>query len=847
MISGAVIPGTCYASLRFRPIYWLRFVMPVALLLACLMVTFPAFSQTDEQTDFRITLANWSLELDRLEQRIGDDVLGDAAAQAISVRLAWVTREAEVARDKARIVLENRTEQLAALGPAPENGNEPEEIAKARRGLTEAVAFAKSNMALAELTITRTGNLLDALADRRRSRLLEFVFSSSPLPYSFETIKTAVPDFFHLLGEIAALPGTWWVSLPPEKRSPMVFVALFLMLTIGIGVTWFLRRLVLSRIGPYATEIQPAYSRRLLAAVADGLAKGIVPAGVLIAIVARTQMESASIYGPFGDLIGTSAAYLVLFLLVTALPHSVLLPEFPGWRLTRIPAPRARDIMRHVYLIAALFCAGEFVFDLARHVPSIGAALTEPLRSVLTFGLNIAQGLVVLSLLRTRHWVLDPPDETQRDALDDEGEQSLSKSEETDEEEDGVQRVDRNIFWHGLRVLLVCLALAGMIAPALGYVSLGNYLLNNMLGSACVLALLYILRGLFREVIGLVTGSLILRDRLGMPYIARRRIKLYLRFGVDLVMLILGIAVVAPRWGVPAEDLAAGLTIALGSFTVGSFEFSILEIGLAILSFFIVMGLTGASKRFLDERFLPETQIDPGLRHSITAGVGYVGFILAALIAVMAAGVDLTNLALIAGALSVGIGFGLQGIVNNFVSGVILLIERPIKVGDWVVVGEHEGFVKQINMRATEIETWQRASVIVPNADLLSFAVTNWTHKDKLGRVDVRVSVAQDSDPDHVERILTEIGAAHERVRRFPQPAAYMFEIAPDRLVYELRVFTSDILWIFVIQNELFKEILRRFREEGITVPHSRQVVHWVEGDQPTPTGPPKEMLSDKS
>ena len=139
-------------------------------------------------------------------------------------------------------------------------------------------------------------------------------------------------------------------------------------------------------------------------------------------------------------------------------------------------------------------------------------------------------------------------------------------------------------------------------------------------------------------------------------------------------------------------------------------------------------------------------RVDVGVRNSIRTVVGYAGVALAALIGVSAAGIDLSNLALIAGGLSLGIGFGLQNVVSNFVSGLILLAERPFKVGDWIVAGPVSGTVKKISVRATEIETFQRQTVILPNSELINSAVANWTHRNKLGRVDIAVNVAYGSD-----------------------------------------------------------------------------------------------------
>jgi len=259
------------------------------------------------------------------------------------------------------------------------------------------------------------------------------------------------------------------------------------------------------------------------------------------------------------------------------------------------------------------------------------------------------------------------------------------------------------------------------------------------------------------------------------------------------------------------------------------------EIVFGVITFFVILALTGTTKRTLSERVLPQTQIDEGVQHSITAGIGYAGFVIAAALAIAVMGVDLSNIAIIAGALSVGIGFGLQNIVNNFVSGLILLIERPIKAGDWVVVGDKEGFVKQVSMRATEIETWHRASVIIPNSDLLSSALQNWTLRDKYGRVDMDIGVSLDSDPKVIEKVLLQVARRHPRVVRWPQPAVLLMAVGESRLQFQLRVYSDDIVWQWFIASDLRVEAVRRFKDEGIVIPFDQQVVHLERGDPRAP------------
>ena len=209
----------------------------------------------------------------------------------------------------------------------------------------------------------------------------------------------------------------------------------------------------------------------------------------------------------------------------------------------------------------------------------------------------------------------------------------------------------------------------------------------------------------------------------------------------------------------------------------------------------------------------------------------------AALIALSIAGVTFQNLAIIAGALSVGIGFGLQNIVNNFVSGLILLFERPIRTGDWIVVGGVEGHVRRISIRSTQIETFDHADVIVPNSDLISGNVTNWMLRDNYGRVRIPVGVAYGSDTQRVKEILLRVAREHPLVvsnsRVVSDPYVLFLSFGDSSLNFELRAHVRHVDRRLTVLSDLNFAIDDAFREAGVEIPFPQRDLHII---QPKPS-----------
>ena len=363
-------------------------------------------------------------------------------------------------------------------------------------------------------------------------------------------------------------------------------------------------------------------------------------------------------------------------------------------------------------------------------------------------------------------------------------------------------------------VLAVCIA-APLLAM-IGFSYAARYVFFPTVTSIAIIAIAYLIFAVIRETVDVFLAH---DEKRGERF---RLIPVFVGF----ILFCAVVPVLALVWGASVLDLRAAYDLASSGLVLGDFSLSPIDFITFALVFGVGYTLTRAAQRVLGVSVLPRTSITEGGASALISGVGYVGVFLAAIIAISATGIDLSNLAIVFGALSVGIGFGLQNIVNNFVSGVILLVERPIKVGDWIDVGGQSGYVKKVNVRSTEIETFDRASYIVPNSDLISAPVLNWTHSNKVGRVRNPIGVAYGTDPRKVETILNEIAREHPLVINNPAPVVYFMGFGADSLDFELRTYLNDVNWMVNVMSDINFRINERFAEEGVEIPFAQRDLH---------------------
>jgi len=382
---------------------------------------------------------------------------------------------------------------------------------------------------------------------------------------------------------------------------------------------------------------------------------------------------------------------------------------------------------------------------------------------------------------------------------------------------------------YGLSLVLVFAVLADLS----GYSNLAGWLFRSVFGTLVASGIVFTMMRLSKELfVSLEYANTPAQQRirrlLGLPVDGHLALFFWIRVLVTVGFWFMLVWLLILIW-----DLSSGAVQQLNAylsngFTIGELRIVPMRVLFALITLAALVALTSWIKGVMKTQ-LETSPMERGTREAMTTMAGYFGVLLAVLVSLAMAGINLANLALIAGALSVGIGFGLQNIVNNFISGLILLFERPIKTGDWIVVGNTEGYVKRIRIRSTQLQTFDRADVIVPNSELIAGQVTNWMLGDTKGRARIPIGVAYGSDVQKVKAILLRIADEHPDVlsdSSVPEPFVLFREFADSSLNFELRCHIRNIDNRLRVISDINFAIDKAFREEGVVIPFPQRDVH---------------------
>lgn len=387
-----------------------------------------------------------------------------------------------------------------------------------------------------------------------------------------------------------------------------------------------------------------------------------------------------------------------------------------------------------------------------------------------------------------------------------------------------------------LRILLIGLLLFILFIRCLGYHLLSLYLLHGVVLTTLAIFVTRLahrfIDAAFEYCKDMKQGwRLRLRYNLGLKYNERLVEVVCLELLCYLLLWFAFLLYLLKIWGLTETHFELVLNYLLYGSDIGQIKIVPSHILVGILSFIFLSLSTRWLRAYISRN--SSWRMAQGSKEALASIVGYVGFAIAFIIGALVAGVNFSGLALIAGALSLGIGFGLQNIVNNFVSGLILLIERPIKPGDRIIVGDTEGYVRRISIRSTHIITTRHSDVIVPNSDLISKQVTNYMLYDKNYKVLTTVGIAYGSDVELAKKLLLEIAYANPQVvtdRKDQEPAVYFVKFGDSSLDFELYCLIKDIDLKYLVFSELNFAIEKTFREHGVVIAYPQReikILNW--------------------
>jgi small-conductance mechanosensitive channel len=350
-----------------------------------------------------------------------------------------------------------------------------------------------------------------------------------------------------------------------------------------------------------------------------------------------------------------------------------------------------------------------------------------------------------------------------------------------------------------------------------GYVTLANFLGNALLSSAYLAVML---SAVVEVLDGLVMLALRLRPLALFSTVGRHRLLLHhrMRHALQWLAALLWVLFVLDRFLLRERLFGTIYEILTAELTVGALRISLGD----VLAFAITVWAAVLVSRFvrflLEEEVYPHVNLTRGLPYAISTTLHYAILLIGLFAAVAALGLDMTKVTILAGAFSVGVGLGLQNIFNNFVSGLILLFERPVNVGDVVQIDDASGVIERIGIRASVIRTTNGAEVIVPNGKLISDRVINWTFSGRQRSIELPIAVAQDADPRHVIRLLERTAAEHPLVTRDPPPEALVVKLGPESLSFELRAWTDRVERWTHVRSELAIAISAALAAEHIAI-----------------------------
>ncbi|MEM1277482.1 MAG: mechanosensitive ion channel domain-containing protein [Pseudomonadota bacterium] len=741
-------------------------------------------------------VARWSLELAEIEAR-------HSAHEPNSTELEGHRRILDAMSEELRAGILEREQQLAPIqagleqlgAPPGEGQTEDPRLAEERTRLSNRAATLSGGLRLAQNLKLNVDDMLTRVIESRREMFRQELRTRSPGVFDKDVLARAAEaidrKIDQLQVEIRTRMAASDLNTVDRVRRAIGLLALIGLLVLvfrvkGRAIKWLKSGL----------DLDEEPQRNANISIGLTLVRLILPTTAIALFY--VWISNGAFIGPIGQAIVSGTAYsLLLVVAAYGLGSAFFAPYEPKLRISRLENSKARSL--HFWMMVLALIVGLDRLFVEHGADSLGLSF-ETL--VVLNTVMLIPGALALWLSARVLSATAPP---------------ITTTDSEDGEEPPASPGFIPIVIKGLWLFVRIAAIAAPLLAVLGYYAASRFLFYSIVFSGATLSIGVMLFHAVHETVDQAAK--------GVEVKSNRNLQLIPVF-VAFLMICIAIPILALIWGASWEDVQDWFETIGEGFQIGEIVLSPFDLISFLVVFSIGYVVTRMVQGVLSRNVLPLTGLDSGGRDALTAGIGYVGIFVAALIAVSTTGLDLSNIAIVAGALSVGIGFGLQNIVNNFVSGIILLIERPIKAGDWVELSSGMGYVRKVNVRSTEVQTFDRSTLFVPNSELISSPVINWTHSDLNGRLIVPVGVAYGTPPRKVEKILQEIADGHPMLLKRPSPYVLFRGFGADSLNFEIRGVLRDVNWILNVQSDMNYAIAEKFEAAGIEIPFAQRDIH---------------------
>lgn len=754
--------------------------------------------------------------IDTLETALADQKRDDSFLSRARPKIEDAVKKAEQSKELLQPRLSDIESQIEKLGPVPKDGaaTETDQIREERAKLAAAQSEIAGAKKTAELLIERARQLAGQTQNLRQRLFADAILAKRRSPLAPSLWSDVVRELPAGGRQLASLAGQWGAVI---KSNWVLALALVAMALVAFELLRRLMRQTRAQGLARAQDQEPGTFFQRAVAATWVTASYVLP-GLAAACFLYIAFDSVGLLPiEVSRLAQVMLLAFVIILAVWALSRAILQPRRPAWRLFEVPNAAAE---RLTMIFTAM--AGVYGTDLVLQQLMQSIFLPLPVRVIEAAIVTFSSAALLFAFVRTPLSVPQATPSTTAPQMS-----GVSSEPALFQAVPSVHMVPRWLKWPALG-----LSLAMTIAALAGYVALGRFMAGQVIIAGCLIVLGLLLwfgiRTLTRQ-----TGELSERP---LEFTLRKHMRLeesQARLLTKTTSILLqgalpfaAVPVLFLSWGYSLGDAIAWLKSLFFGFQIGQFRISLVQIVLAAGIFVAVLFITRMIQRWLTARVMQPGRLDHGVAHSVHTGVGYLGFVVAALLAVSYAGFDITNLAIVAGALSIGIGFGLQSIVNNFVSGLIILFERPIKVGDWVSVNNYEGYIRKISVRSTEIETFDRTNVIVPNSEFISNPIVNLTHRNALGRVVIRVGVSYSSDPEYVRNLLMDVANECPVILDNPSPNVAFEDFGASSLDFSVRAYIADVNGRLNAATQLRMQIFKALAEANVEIPFPQHDIH---------------------